>query len=97
MTMKEKQEFSGQIVCVKKTVTRHRKSIGKLGALPEKYHVDIREHKDFPKVMADVTSGKITDEQFFSECRRMKMSMVRPDYHEYVAKKTARELAYMFG
>ena len=69
----------------------------KNGALPKKYHVDIRKHKDFPGVLADVASGKISDEQFFAECRRMKMSMVRPDYHEYIAKKTAKELALMFG
>ena len=65
--------------------------------LPKKYQVNIRTHKDYPQVMADVTSGKITDEQFFAECRRIKMSMVRPDYHDYVAKKTAKELACMFG
>ena len=62
-------------------------------ALPKKYHVDIRKHADFPKAMADVTSGKMSDEQFFAECRRMKMSMARPDYQEYIAKKIKKELA----
>ena len=67
------------------------------GALLKKYHVDIRNHKDYPKVFADITSGKITEEQFFTECRRMKFSMVRPDYQEYVEKKNKKELALMFA